>query len=57
MRVEKEEIIDSRMRRTYALTEKGAERLATEAARLRSTADEAARRLGMTFPQPGGATS
>ncbi|MFF0221781.1 PadR family transcriptional regulator [Streptomyces sp. NPDC004629] len=57
VRVEKEEIVDSRMRRTYALTAKGTERLAAEAARLRSTADEAARRLGMTFPQPGGATS
>jgi DNA-binding PadR family transcriptional regulator len=55
VRVEREEIIDSRMRRTYALTNAGRALLAAEAERLRATADEAARRLGIDLTRPDGA--
>ncbi|MEV6588183.1 PadR family transcriptional regulator [Streptomyces acidicola] len=57
VRVEREEIVDSRMRRTYALTDAGSALLAAEAERLRATADEAARRLGMGLTRPDGATA
>jgi DNA-binding PadR family transcriptional regulator len=57
IRVEREEIVDSRMRRTYALTDAGSALLATEAERLRATADEAARRLGLGLSRPDGATA
>jgi DNA-binding PadR family transcriptional regulator len=43
--VDSEEVVDGRMRRTYALSEAGREVLAAEAERLRATADEAGRRL------------
>jgi DNA-binding PadR family transcriptional regulator len=46
IRVESEEIVDGRARRTYALTEGGRAALATEAERLRALAAEAERRLG-----------
>ncbi len=43
---ERDEIVDNRLRRYYRLTPAGAERLATEAVRLRSTARVALSRLG-----------
>ncbi|OIV38819.1 PadR family transcriptional regulator [Mangrovactinospora gilvigrisea] len=43
--VQKEEIVDGRARRSYALTGAGREVLAAEAARLQAVAAEAARRL------------
>jgi len=45
IRVESEEVVDGRARRTYALADAGREVLAAEAARLRAVADEAERRL------------
>lgn len=57
IRVEREEVIDGRMRRTYALTDAGRSLLATEADRLRANADEAARRLGLGVARPDGATA
>ena len=43
--VDREEIVDSRLRRYYRLTSGGAQRLADEAGRLRSNADAAMSRL------------
>ncbi len=43
--VDREEIVDSRLRRYYALTPAGGERLAEEAARLRANAHVAMARL------------
>jgi DNA-binding PadR family transcriptional regulator len=43
--VDREEIVDSRLRRYYRLTSAGGERLAEEAARLRSNAHVAMARL------------
>ena len=43
--VDREEIVDSRLRRYYRLTAPGGERLAEEATRLRSNADAAMSRL------------
>ncbi|QNE20462.1 PadR family transcriptional regulator [Kribbella qitaiheensis] len=40
-----EEVVDGRLRRYYELTDSGATSLATEAARLRSNAEQALRRL------------
>jgi DNA-binding PadR family transcriptional regulator len=51
--VEREEIVDSRLRRYYRLTAVGSERLAEEAARLQSNASVAMRRLDLG----GGAVS
>ncbi|MFE7976902.1 PadR family transcriptional regulator [Streptomyces shenzhenensis] len=56
VRVEEEAVVEGRLRRTYALTEAGSQVLAAEAERLRSTADEATRRLAVTFPRLHGAT-
>lgn len=42
---DREEIVDGRLRRYYRLTDHGADRLAAEVERLRSTADAAAERL------------
>lgn len=50
VRVEREEIVDSRLRRTYALTDAGYTLLAAEADRLRTTAREADRRIGLGRP-------
>ncbi|TDC63270.1 PadR family transcriptional regulator [Streptomyces hainanensis] len=47
IRVEREEVVDGRARRTFALTAQGRERLAAEAERMAATAREAKRRLGM----------
>lgn len=44
--VDHEEIVDSRLRRYYALTTAGAERLAAEAERMRRNANAAVVRLG-----------
>jgi DNA-binding PadR family transcriptional regulator len=43
--VEREEVVDGRLRRYYRLTEPGAARLATEAERLRRNAETATTRL------------
>lgn len=45
--VEREEIVDSRLRRYYRLTTPGRERLAAEAARLQAHAGTALRRLDL----------
>ncbi|MGW2587715.1 PadR family transcriptional regulator [Streptomyces virginiae] len=46
--VHEEQIVDSRLRRTYSLTAEGRESLAAEAQRIAATAREAARRLGVS---------
>ncbi len=46
--IDREEIVESRLRRYYRLTPTGAERLAEEADRLRSNADVAMSRLEMS---------
>ncbi|MFD6225767.1 PadR family transcriptional regulator [Streptomyces sp. NPDC060232] len=46
--VREEQVVDSRLRRTYGLTSAGRESLAAEAARIAATAREAARRLGVS---------
>jgi DNA-binding PadR family transcriptional regulator len=43
--IDTEEVVDGRMRRTYALSDPGREVLETEVERLQATADEARRRL------------
>jgi DNA-binding PadR family transcriptional regulator len=48
--VEREELVQSRLRRYYRLTALGARRLAEEAARLRRHADAASARLRRTGP-------
>ena len=48
--VDREEIVDARLRRYYRLTPQGAQRLAAEVERLRRTTAVAARRLAL----PGG---
>jgi DNA-binding PadR family transcriptional regulator len=45
--IDREEIVDARLRRYYRLTGEGAQRLAAEMDRLRSNAAVAARRLGL----------
>ncbi|GAA1644876.1 PadR family transcriptional regulator [Saccharothrix algeriensis] len=50
--VEREEIVQSRLRRYYRLTGAGRERLAVETARLRRNADAAAARLAVRL-MPG----
>jgi DNA-binding PadR family transcriptional regulator len=45
--VDREEIVDTRLRRYYRLTPAGAERLAAEAARLRANAAIAVKRLNL----------
>lgn len=56
VRVEREEIVDGRMRRSYALTDAGYDLLAAETERLRITAQEAARRMALgRRPRPDGA--
>jgi DNA-binding PadR family transcriptional regulator len=45
--VDREEIVDTRLRRYYRLTEPGAQRLAGEAERLRANAAVASRRLNL----------
>ncbi|WP_123526267.1 PadR family transcriptional regulator [Streptomyces sp. 840.1] len=45
--VHAEEVVDSRLRRTYTLTAAGRESLAAEVRRIAATAREATRRLGV----------
>jgi DNA-binding PadR family transcriptional regulator len=52
--VDREEVVDSRLRRYYRLTGPGAERLAEEAARLRADANVAMARLGIDPECSGG---
>lgn len=46
--VHDEQIVDSRLRRTYSLTTTGRQSLAAEAERITATAREASRRLGVS---------
>jgi len=46
--VDREEIVESRLRRYYRLTPAGAKQLATEATRFQSNAASAFARLGLT---------
>ncbi len=55
IRVESEEIVDGRARRTYALAETGRTVLAAEADRLRAVVAEADRRLTTVRPRVRGA--
>jgi len=54
--VEREEIVQSRLRRYYRLTGLGAQRLAAESERLRRHAEVAGQRLGR-LGRPGAATA
>ncbi|WP_035864096.1 PadR family transcriptional regulator [Kitasatospora cheerisanensis] len=47
IRVDHEEVVNGRLRRSFALTEQGQETLAGELRRLRAGADEAERRLAL----------
>ena len=47
VRVDREEVVEGRLRRYYRLTPEGARQLAAEAARLRSNAATAFTRLGL----------
>ncbi|SEM81846.1 Transcriptional regulator PadR-like family protein [Streptacidiphilus jiangxiensis] len=51
VRVEREEVVDGRARKVYALADPGAVALAEETARLRAVAEEAERRLARR-PRP-----
>ncbi|KQV24165.1 MULTISPECIES: PadR family transcriptional regulator [unclassified Kitasatospora] len=53
--VEREEIVDGRARRTYALTEPGRAALTAETVRLRAVLAEADRRLTVVRPRVRGA--
>ena len=53
--VDREEIVDSRLRRYYALTDAGIARLAAEAERMRRNANAAASRLRRLRPAEGAA--
>jgi DNA-binding PadR family transcriptional regulator len=48
--VDREEVVDNRLRRYYRLTEEGSGRLAEEARRLQASAATALRRLGASRP-------
>lgn len=48
--VDREEVVDGRLRRYYRLTEEGSARLAKEATRLQASAATALRRLGTSAP-------
>jgi hypothetical protein len=50
--VDREEIVESRLRRYYRLTDAGAERLGTEAVRMQRNASAAASRLKQLRPRP-----
>jgi DNA-binding PadR family transcriptional regulator len=45
--IDREEVVDTRLRRYYRLTEPGAQRLAAEAERLHANASVASRRLNL----------
>jgi DNA-binding PadR family transcriptional regulator len=53
--VDREEVVASRLRRYYRLTNAGAERLASEAAQMQRTAEAATSRLRQLRPASGGA--
>jgi DNA-binding PadR family transcriptional regulator len=53
--VDREEVVASRLRRYYRLTSAGADRLASEAAQMRRTAEAAVARLRQLRPASGGA--
>ncbi|MFJ1703555.1 PadR family transcriptional regulator [Kitasatospora sp. NPDC088346] len=55
IRVESDEVVDGRARRTYALSDSGRAVLAAEAERLRAVAAEAERRLAVVRPRLNGA--
>ncbi|WP_371498605.1 PadR family transcriptional regulator [Kitasatospora sp. NBC_00374] len=55
IRVESDEVVEGRARRTYALSDSGRAVLATEAERLRAVAAEAERRLAVVRPRLNGA--
>ncbi|KQV13703.1 PadR family transcriptional regulator [Kitasatospora sp. Root107] len=52
VRVEREEVVEGRARRTYALSDSGREVLAVEAERLHAVAAEAQRRLSAAARKP-----
>ena len=54
--VDREEVVESRLRRYYALTDAGIARLAAETERMRRNANAAASRLRRLRPAKGGAT-
>jgi DNA-binding PadR family transcriptional regulator len=53
--VDREEVVASRLRRYYRLTNAGAERLASEASQMQRTAEAATSRLRLLRPASGGA--
>ncbi|MDK1475833.1 PadR family transcriptional regulator [Streptomyces sp. 549] len=50
--VHQEEVVDGRLRRSYALAPEGRQRLAAEAERIAGTAREATRRLRLAAERP-----
>ncbi|MFJ1702898.1 PadR family transcriptional regulator [Kitasatospora sp. NPDC088346] len=57
VRVESEEVVGGRLRRTFALTDQGQDLLAEETRRLRLTVTEAERRLGRARLRLNGASA
>ncbi|MFC6593567.1 PadR family transcriptional regulator [Kitasatospora paranensis] len=57
IRVESEEVVSGRLRRTYTLTDQGRNLLAEETRRLRIAVAEAERRLGRARLLPNGASA
>lgn len=55
IRVDRDEVVDGRARRTYALADPGRAALAAEVERLRTVATEAERRLALARPKARGA--
>ncbi|GAA2588867.1 helix-turn-helix transcriptional regulator [Actinomadura fulvescens] len=55
--VDREEVVDTRLRRYYRITATGAERLAVEADRMRRNADSALQRLATGGRRLAGGTS
>ena len=57
VRIESEQVVSGRLRRTFALTDQGQDVLAQEAKRLRAAAAEAERRLKASRLRTNGATA